>query len=414
MRRNQAVFLFSSFLCITPACISLSTTENTGKTNSGVGGNGGEQTSSSSSGAAGVGGTAGSNASSSSSSGSSTSSASSASSSSSSSGGNVSPLPGWSRRRPVTIQPVMATLDNFMLLVAVTQDAQIGADAKTDGDDLVFTDSDGTTVLPHEMEFYNATNGAADFVAWVRVPQIPEAGKTIYLYWGKPNIGPQQDPAMAWQDFAAVYHLETNFNDSTKNAHHGMVQTPNGPAPSAEPGMIAKGKRFPGGSLAEIPPSSDFDCAMTPCTISAWISNTNLQAAHVIDRYVSGVPSSGWYVGTDSGLIDFGLAGDMPLYMDNPVPNGSWHHVAAVVTASAGKFYIDGALEETDTTFGGLVDAMAPLYIGAGNPTTYFFRGRLDEVRIARTIRSDAWLNAEVENAQQPDQFVTLGPVEMY
>lgn len=312
------------------------------------------------------------------------------------------------------IQPVMSTLDNFMLLISVKQDAQIGADAKADGDDLVFTDSDGTTVLTHEMEFYNAVNGAADFVAWVRVPQIPAAGKTIYLYWGKPNIGPQQDPAMTWQDFAAVYHLEANFNDSTKNAHHGVVQTPSGPSPSTEPGMIANGKRFPGGSLAEVASSPDFDCAMASCTISAWINNTTLQPSHVVDRYTSGVPSFGWYIGTDDSMADFGLTGDMPLYMNNPMSNGSWHHVAAVVTATVGKFYIDGVLEETDTTFTGLVDASAPLFIGAGNPSAYFFRGRLDEVRIAHTIRSDAWLKAEVENAQQPDQFVTLGPVEMY
>lgn len=398
MRRNQAVFLFSSFLCITPACISLSTTENTGKTNSGVGGNGGEQTSSSSSGAAGVGGTAGSNVSSSSSSG----------------GGNTSPLPGWSRRRPVIIQPVMATLDNFMLLISVKQDAQIGADAKTDGDDLVFTDSDGTTILPHEMEFYNAVNGAADFVAWVRVPQIPAAGKTIYLYWGKPNIGPQQDPAMTWQDFAAVYHLEADFNDSTKNAHHGNVQTPSGPAPSTETGMIANGKKFLGGSLAEIDSSSDFDCAMTPCTISAWINNSSTKPAHIVDRYIFNATSTGWYMGTENATLNFGFEGDMSLYMSNPVSNGMWLHVAAVVSQSGGEFYVNGNLEDTDSTFANPIDAMAPLYIGSGNLMTYFFQGKLDEVRIAHTARSDAWLKAEVDNAQQPDQFVTLGPVEMY
>ncbi|HMY20043.1 MAG TPA: DUF2341 domain-containing protein, partial [Polyangium sp.] len=336
------------------------------------------------------------------------------SSSSSSSSGSVSPLSGWTRRRPVIIQPLTEQLDNYMLLVSVTQDAQIGMDAKLDGDDLVFTDSDGATVLPHEMEFYNVVNGAADFVAWVRVPQIPMAGKTIYLYWGKPNIGPQQDAGKTWQDFVAVYHLQTNFNDSTINAHHGTVLAPSGPSPSTEPGVIANGKRFPGGSLAEVASSPDFDCANTPCTITAWINSSTLQTSHVVDRYVSGVPSSGWYIGTTDTMSEFGFAGDSPLFMNNPAATDAWYHVAAVVSQAVGKFYINGVLEETDTTFSGIVDATSPLYLGTGSPSTYFFHGKLDEVRIAHTTRSDAWIKAEYRNAKLPDQFVTLGPVEMF
>lgn len=412
MHRNHVVFIFSSILCITPACLSLTTTENTGKTNSATGGTGGETGSSSSSGNAGMGGTGGTGGAMSSSSSSSSGNASSSSSSSSS--GSVSPLPGWTRRRPVIIEPITEQIDNYMLLVSVTQDVQIGMDAKLDGDDLVFTDSDGMTVLPHEMEFYNVVNGAADFVAWVRVPQIPMAGKTIYLYWGKPNIGPQQNAGKTWQDFAAVYHLQTNFNDSTMNAHHGAIQTPSGPSPYPDPGMIANGQKFPGGSLAEVSSSPDFDCVNTPCTISAWINNTTAQSCHIIDRYVSGVPSSGWNIGADGMVVDFDFAGGMNLYMDSAITNSVWHHVAAVVTASVGRFYIDGVLQESDTTFGGLVDATSPLYLGAGNPTTYFFRGKLDEVRIAHTIRSDAWIKAEYRNAKLSDQFVTLGPVEMF
>ena len=54
--------------------------------------------------------------------------------------------------------------------------------AQSDGSDVRFTASDGTTVLPMWIENWNATTGTAS--AWVQVPSIPAAGTTIYMYYG--------------------------------------------------------------------------------------------------------------------------------------------------------------------------------------------------------------------------------------
>ena len=60
------------------------------------------------------------------------------------------------------------TLTNFPALVNLSPFVS-GLCAAPNGADLRFTDSDGSTVIPYEVEDWN-TNGAS--VVWVRVPKL--------------------------------------------------------------------------------------------------------------------------------------------------------------------------------------------------------------------------------------------------
>ena len=61
----------------------------------------------------------------------------------------------WTYRKAITIDntKVDANLTNFPVLISMT-DPDLRDNAQSDGDDILFTSSDGTTKLSHELEKY--------------------------------------------------------------------------------------------------------------------------------------------------------------------------------------------------------------------------------------------------------------------
>ena len=56
------------------------------------------------------------------------------------------------------------------------------------GRDFVFTQSDGTTVLSHEIEEFDNTTG--EIIAWVRIPTLSASSTTeMYIYYKGETIG---------------------------------------------------------------------------------------------------------------------------------------------------------------------------------------------------------------------------------
>ena len=78
----------------------------------------------------------------------------------------------WSYRKQITIDntKVDADLTNFPVLVNLSSDSNLASNAQSDGDDILFTSSNGTTKLDHEIEIYTSATGA--LVAWVEVSSL--------------------------------------------------------------------------------------------------------------------------------------------------------------------------------------------------------------------------------------------------
>lgn len=64
----------------------------------------------------------------------------------------------WLYRKKITLKQASTTLSAFPALVSLS-DTDLAARAQADGDDIVFTDSDGTTKLSHEIENYASGGG---------------------------------------------------------------------------------------------------------------------------------------------------------------------------------------------------------------------------------------------------------------
>ena len=90
----------------------------------------------------------------------------------------------WLYRQKITISPTVtdADLANYPYLVKITDPTNpVFANAQTDGDDILFTSSDETTKLNHEIEKYDSTN--KELWVWINVPAISSTVNTeIYLY----------------------------------------------------------------------------------------------------------------------------------------------------------------------------------------------------------------------------------------
>ena len=115
----------------------------------------------------------------------------------------------WTLRKSVTVDSTQVTADltGFPVLVSVT-DADLAAGARADGFDIVFTDTDETTKLAHEIERYNAATG--ELIAWVKVPNLTgSTDKVLYMYYGNASSADQQNASAVWDaNFASVHHLK--------------------------------------------------------------------------------------------------------------------------------------------------------------------------------------------------------------
>jgi hypothetical protein len=127
----------------------------------------------------------------------------------------------WAYRKKMTIQgsKVTGPLTDFPVLVSRV-DTDLQSDAQTGGPDILFTSWDGTTKLPHEIEWFNKQSGS--FTGWVKVPSLTSGTDTVlYVYYSNPGASNQQDPTGVWTNgFAGVWHLNESSGtryDSTSN-----------------------------------------------------------------------------------------------------------------------------------------------------------------------------------------------------
>ena len=115
----------------------------------------------------------------------------------------------WEFRKNITLSLNTATgvdsdLTDFPVLISFT-DTDLIQTNESLGRDFVFTESDGTTVLSHEIEKFDNTTG--EIIAWVKLPTMSASTSTeMYIYYKGDTIG--FNSANVWNDdYVIVWHL---------------------------------------------------------------------------------------------------------------------------------------------------------------------------------------------------------------
>ncbi|MCS5553266.1 MAG: DUF2341 domain-containing protein, partial [SAR324 cluster bacterium] len=90
----------------------------------------------------------------------------------------------WEHRKKITTSlntEISSDLTNFPTLISFT-DSDLTKTTESDGTDIVFTASDGTTELAYEIERFDSSTG--EIIAWVNIPTVSASENTdIYIYY---------------------------------------------------------------------------------------------------------------------------------------------------------------------------------------------------------------------------------------
>jgi hypothetical protein len=212
----------------------------------------------------------------------------------------------WLYRKELVInnsaQPT--NLIDFPTLVVLSNTNFNFSQAQTLGQDLRFTDSDGTTLLSYEIESYD--NSAQTAKVWVKVPQIDASSSTdsIFVYWGNNSATDAQSADNTWNsNYKGVYHLSdntastsvtdssgnTNTLTASENTNNGFSQSTgkisNSFLTGGTPTYITDQS---GSNITELYPDMALDSSGFPVIVYYDLENTDLIVVHCNDKECKG------------------------------------------------------------------------------------------------------------------------------
>ncbi|MFA5103131.1 MAG: DUF2341 domain-containing protein, partial [Candidatus Thermoplasmatota archaeon] len=318
--------------------------------------------------------------------------------------------PSWPLRREIIIDntQVVGSHVNFPLLVKTSPGDPIQEQAQADGDDIVFTDYLGNQ-LSHEIEHYDGTTG--ELIVWVNIPVLSSTELTIlYLYYGNPSCGSQQNPAGTWNtNYLMVQHLHETTGthyDATVNNNDG---TPVGGVLQNTSGAINGGDAFDGvDDYIDLAGTTQLNTR--DVTVSAWMRT--IKDTTDMRIVVGGATYTyKWHLIMDDGhlMMTNNTVAGANLRSTQLFNDGVWHYV--VGTRNPLRLYVDGQMvsaQPIDESWS--LDGGAK--IAAKSSTQYFFNGSIDEVRVSQVVRSADWVATEYRNQRDPLLFSSIGSEE--
>jgi hypothetical protein len=337
----------------------------------------------------------------------------------------------WERRVPIDIDNATGAVDlqDVPVPIRLTASSFDLDSTAAGGAYLRFTAADGVTDLPHEVETWREPP-SGDSLVWVKVPFVAanSPATRIWLYYKNRNPRPADNAAAVWTDsYEAVWHLGdaaggNAFHDSTG---HGRDGTSSGGY--ARPARTAGGAF--GAAAAYTLPSdgiavSDVAGSLLagPFTLTFWAKDGGFATG---SRLLSNEALDLWLRQNPGGKLSFqvNLTGTNFLKeFVNPIPDGVIHRYdvtwTGVLHVDDVKFYRDGVVQNivaSQNNGSGTVatnnDGLLVLGNWVSETPTRAFKGNIDEVRIAATVRSPQWIQAQynLESAGA----VTIGQAEV-
>lgn len=129
--------------------------------------------------------------------------------------------PEFAYRRTITTDNTKITTDETNAVVTYQFNGvgdNIWSNAQADGDDILFTNTDGIAKLNHSLEWYDAGNER--LLVQIGIPDLDaDAPQAFYMYYGDATAPAQEDPT---QTFPSTYAL---FYDMTPASASGEDQT---------------------------------------------------------------------------------------------------------------------------------------------------------------------------------------------
>ncbi len=344
-------------------------------------------------------------------------------------------LTGYANRKAITFNgaSIAGNLTDFPVLVHISSDTDLAADARSDGFDIAFTDSDGTTQLEHELLSYN--NATGEYYAWVKMNLSASTDKDIYMYYS--NAGVTSDPSSnaTWDaNFTAVLHLQETgggntdeYLDATSNNAHGTGGGIPGSGnaantPNITTGVFGNAQDFDAGNNDRIRLQAIDDDAWTAVTVQAWINPDDTGDDRIFGKcWGTGGSDNTWLLRQTGGNLGTRMrtntnsnGGFDP---GTGLGTGSWQLAAVTWDASDNtlRVFLNG-VQVGSTALNG-----ATMYNPASTDNATLgnipgggraYNGQLQEARVSDVARSANWLLTQYNIENAPASFISAKGAE--
>ncbi len=347
----------------------------------------------------------------------------------------------WNHRLPVTVDStgVLEELHDFPLLITLTpSDIDIRA-CGPEGRALQFRDTDGSTVLAHEVDTWDPHGESR---IWVKVPAIPadDPDTRLWIYYDNPYASEPDRSESVWSNgYLGVWHLnEPNpgfYKDSTQHRWNGQPGGGSFTTPDPAEGRLGGAQEFQRITDTILLPARP-GLELAPFTLSFWIRAAALpsgrrifhKGALNIRSASAGPPHK---LAFEIGFNDGNPATDPDsLLLEHNgelAVDGQWYWYCLTWTGTAecgtgddklagAHVYRNGGPRainrgvNRDGTGDYVVSEGAPGFLGNSAWNGGASLGRFDEVRLSGVRRSRAWILAEY--LSMTDAMTMLGPPE--
>ena len=313
---------------------------------------------------------------------------------------------------------VKSTFTNFPILFDNTS-LSFKNHAQNDGDDFVFVKPDNVTKYNHEIESYNHTNG--HLVAWVNITNLSSVTDTVmYLYYGNPTCSNQQHITDTWNGgYKAVFHINEggtmDRNDSTIGGRDLYTNGYTGDEKVV--GVAGDADRLNGASMEwlqndDLTHYLDSDDG----TYEIWFY---AHSSVGVDGLISKTEDShgGWtlYKSTAAVKAAYWTGVWKELEPTHSFSNNVWYYIAQTRGTDGYYLYKQGAEYASNAgitnAFAEQVAAVGSLAVGIynSNPSSGYFDGVVDEVRVSLVQRSPQWINTTYNTIYYKSTFLSVG-----
>ena len=341
--------------------------------------------------------------------------------------GCINATMGYDKERDITLDYTKVAggsdLSNFPVLISLTGQTYLkyypaGDILNANGYDIIFTDN-SYNKLDHQIEYFNGVNG--DLIAWVRIPTLSSTGNTVIrILYGNSQIATNPSVTSVWDShYKGVWHLDdNNLNDFTSFNKSGTPFN----SPTYLAGSIYNSLGLSGTNQYVTvinDPNINFNGNIT---VSAWAyMNTG-----GLDQKITGNQnnsSGGYKFGIyTNNKVEFEIrnsANTPSLNRTEPggtvLSTGTWYYLAGMSSdvLDSIKTFVNGIPERPFKKTGILGTASNDLVVGREPFTgSFYFNGRIDELRISDEVRSNGWLRTEYNNQSSPSTFYSVDASE--
>lgn len=295
--------------------------------------------------------------------------------------------------------PISAAVDSSVVLVRLHTGNFQFVEAKPDGSDLRFIDSDDKTPLKYHIEKFDGLNELA-FV-WVQVPKLAPGVKDahIWLYYGNPAATAGDDAKGSYDATQAlVYHFNERDalpQDVTANANHALRST----AQVSGAGLMGAALAFDGTTELVLPSAPSLKSGANGLTLSFWVKPSDVADAPIYTQTEGSAPLT---IALRDGKLQ-AQSGALTATASAPLTAGIWQHVAIVVKDGL-TLYLNG--QEVAKASGSVADLAGGAVVGKG------YKGELDELQLSTVARSADWIKAAALSQGTDQKLVVYGAVE--